>query len=68
MYSRVLRRIVRNWPQIGNRPGCLDITIHAHVFGRPFGLIEFIGALEIVGEARWAWLTDHARLTETYRG
>jgi hypothetical protein len=67
MFTRVLRRIVQNWPQIGNMPGCLDITIHAHVFGRPFGLIEFVNALEIVDEARWAWLTDHANLTEIYR-
>lgn len=67
MFTRVLKRILHNWPQIGNRPGCLDITIHAHVFGRPFGLIEFVNALEIAGEYRWAWLTDHAALAEMYR-
>lgn len=68
MFSRVLKRIVHHWPQIGNRPGCLDITVHAHVFGRPFGLIEFINALEIVGDYGWTWLTDHAALAEMYQG
>jgi len=66
VFTRVLRRLVSNWPRIGNRPGCLDITIHAHVFGRPFGIIEFVDAIEIAQGCDWAWLTDHAALAGAY--
>jgi peptidoglycan/xylan/chitin deacetylase (PgdA/CDA1 family) len=61
-FSRILERIVGHWPDIGNRPGCLDITVHAHVFGRPYGLVELRHALAIVRRHDWAWLTDHDRL------
>jgi len=65
-FSRVFERIVAGWPQIGNRPGCLDLTVHAHVFGRPYGLIELRHALDIARRYPWAWLADHERLAAIF--
>ncbi len=28
-FPRTLRKIVAGWPALGNRPGCVDITVHA---------------------------------------
>jgi len=62
-FTRILERIVGNWPRLGRPAGCLDITVHAHVFGRPFGTIEFMNCLEAARRyEEWAWLTDHRRL------
>jgi len=62
-FTRILERIVSNWPRLGRPAGCLDITVHAHVFGRPFGAIEFMNSLETAKRyEEWAWLTDHRRL------
>ncbi len=67
-FTRTFERIVSHWPQLGRRPGCLDITVHAHVFGRPMGAIEFAKSLEVARRygAR-SWLTDHCALAELYR-
>ncbi|EJW12116.1 polysaccharide deacetylase [Rhodovulum sp. PH10] len=66
-YTAVLERLVTGWPAIGNRPGCIDVTIHAHVFGRPAGAIEFARSLALVkSHAAYAWLTDHASLAEMW--
>jgi hypothetical protein len=61
-YSRVFDRIAANWRLIGGRPGCLDLTVHAHVFGRPYGLVELKAAIDLARQYEWAWLTDHAHL------
>jgi hypothetical protein len=64
-FSRILERIVSNWPRLGRPAACLDITVHAHVFGRPIGAIEFMNSLEVARRyADWAWLTDHRRLAD----
>jgi hypothetical protein len=66
-YGEILQRIVSGWPSLGNRPGCLDITVHAHVFGRPAGAMEFARSLEIVRQhEEWAWLTTHVALAEMW--
>lgn len=61
-FTRILGRILDRWGAIGNRPACLDVTVHAHVFGRPYGLIELKESLASVKRCAAAWLTDHARL------
>jgi len=64
-FTRILERIVSNWPQLGRPAGCLDITVHAHIFGRPFGAIEFMNSLEVARRfSDWAWLTDHRALAD----
>lgn len=66
-FTRILERIVANWPRLGRPAGCLDVTVHAHVFGRPFGAVEFMDSLELVRRfADWAWLTDHRALADLF--
>jgi hypothetical protein len=66
-FSATFERIVTEWPAPDARPYCLDITVHAHVFGRPFGAIEFEKTLAVAREhAARVWLTDHASLAACY--
>ena len=66
-FTRILERIVANWPKLGRPAGCLDITVHAHVFGRPVGALEFMHALEVAEHYRdWTWLTDHRMLADLF--
>lgn len=66
-FTSTFERIVTEWPAPDARPYCLDITVHAHVFGRPFGAIEFEKTLAVARkhEPR-VWLTDHASLAACY--
>jgi peptidoglycan/xylan/chitin deacetylase (PgdA/CDA1 family) len=62
-YTRTLARILEGLPDLTYRPVCLDITVHAHVFGRPMGAIEFARSLALVQRHdRFAWLTHHDEL------
>lgn len=62
-FTRTLTRIVEFLPDLAYRPACLDITVHAHVFGRPMGAIEFARSLAVVQRhERFAWLTHHDEL------
>ena len=66
-FTRILERLVVNWPRLGRPAGCLDITVHAHVFGRPFGAVEFMSALDVARRhGDWAWLTDHRALADLF--
>ncbi len=66
-FTATFERIVSEWPAPDERPYCLDITVHAHVFGRPFGAIEFARTLGIARKhAGRVWLTDHASLAALY--
>ena len=66
-FTRILERLVVNWPRLGRPAGCLDITVHAHVFGRPFGAVEFMSALDVARRhSDWAWLTDHRALADLF--
>jgi hypothetical protein len=65
-FTRTLAKIVEGWPRLGNQPGCLDITLHAHVFGRPYGALAMLDSLELVRRAGHCWLTDHARLAQLW--
>jgi peptidoglycan/xylan/chitin deacetylase (PgdA/CDA1 family) len=68
-FTRILERILASWPRLGRGACCLDITVHAHVFGRPYGAIEFVNALEVARRyGDRAWLTDHHALAELFAG
>lgn len=67
-YGRVVERILAGWPRVSQRPACLDITVHAHVFGRPMGAIEFARALDLVRADPNAWLTTHDALGGMFAG
>ena len=61
-FTRTLERIVGNWSMLG-KAACLDVTVHAHLFGRPAGAIEFAKSLDVVrNHGDVAWLTHHAEL------
>jgi hypothetical protein len=66
VFTGVLRRLLDGWAQRHNAPACLDVTVHAHVFGRPFGAIEFRAALDLVRAHAQAWLASHAGLAALY--
>jgi peptidoglycan/xylan/chitin deacetylase (PgdA/CDA1 family) len=67
-FTGVLRRLLDGWNQPHNAPGVLDVTVHAHVFGRPFGAIEFRAALDLVRPRPEIWMTTHAELAALYAG
>lgn len=65
-FTRTLSRIVESWPRLGSAAACLDITLHAHIFGRPYGAIALLDSLDVVRSARHCWLTDHHHLADLY--
>jgi hypothetical protein len=66
-FTRTLARIVEGWPRLGSPFACLDITVHAHVFGRPYGALALLDSLAVVQQTPHCWLTDHARLAALWR-
>lgn len=56
-YSATVARMLTRWYARHPEPACLDITVHAHVFGRPSGAMEFERAIELVQRADFAWIT-----------
>ncbi|NKB47897.1 MAG: polysaccharide deacetylase family protein [Alphaproteobacteria bacterium] len=62
VYSATLKRIVENYASIGSPPAVIDITAHAHVFGRPYGAIEIKAAIDLVKDLDWVWMTTHEEL------
>jgi peptidoglycan/xylan/chitin deacetylase (PgdA/CDA1 family) len=66
-FTRILQRILENVAAIPRTPFCLDLTVHAHVFGRPYGAVEFAKSLELAKQHRAAaWLTDHGTLADSF--
>ncbi len=65
-FTRTLARIVESWDRLERPYACLDITVHAHIFGRPYGAIALLDSLAVVRRSELCWLTDHARMAEVY--
>jgi hypothetical protein len=65
-FTRTLTRIVEGWPRLGCPYGCLDITVHAHVFGRPYGALALLDSLAVVRDSPHCWLTNHATLASIW--
>jgi hypothetical protein len=65
-FTRVLRQIIENVNSMSRTPFCLDITVHAHIFGRPFGAIEFAKSLDLAKRHTTTWLTNHAELANRF--
>ncbi|MDR3532461.1 MAG: polysaccharide deacetylase family protein [Rhodopila sp.] len=61
-FTRTLTKIVEGWPRLGSPYACLDITLHAHVFGRPYGALAFLDSLAVVKRSPHCWLTNHEAL------
>jgi peptidoglycan/xylan/chitin deacetylase (PgdA/CDA1 family) len=65
-FTRTLQRIVDGWERLGNPFACLDVTLHAHVFGRPYGAIAMLDSLDLVRRSGHCWITNHADLAAIY--
>lgn len=66
-YTARLKHILEGWPASAQRPACLDLTVHAHIYGRPQGAVEFARSLEMAGRfADRAWLTRHHELAKLF--
>ena len=66
-FTRTFSRIVDGWRRIGSPRACLDVTVHAHIFGRPYGAIALLDALDVARRSPLCWLTDHATLAAAYQ-
>jgi hypothetical protein len=65
-FTRILTKIVGGWSRLGSPHACLDLTVHAHVFGRPFGALAFLDSLDVVKQSPHCWLTNHAELANLW--
>ena len=65
-YTRNLERILEKWYSVHDSIGCLDVTAHAHVFGRPYGAVEFEEALDMVTSREWIWIPTHEEMAHAY--
>ena len=66
-FTATLARILDGWPSLGNRPACLDVTVHAHVYGRPMGAIEFQRSLALLKQHEaLVWTTNHDMLGQAF--
>jgi hypothetical protein len=62
-YSEILQRLLENWQATCVPRACLDLTVHAHVFGRPYGLVELAASLKLAHEhTELVRLTTHHEL------
>jgi hypothetical protein len=64
-FTRVLKRILDGFEDTFTPRAILDLTVHAHVFGRPFGAIELRKSIEAVQKRDNVWLTTHEELSKT---
>ncbi len=66
-YTRTLARILNGWPAFASRAACLDVTVHAHVYGRPMGAIEFANSLALLKQHdATVWTTHHNTLAAAF--
>lgn len=66
VFVRMLKAMLDGWSDIGSPAACLDITAHAHVFGRPAGAMAFKSALRLAQQSALGWMTHHAEIAELH--
>ena len=66
-FTRILERILDGFVDTHTPRAILDITVHAHVFGRPFGAIELRKSIEAVQARDDVWITTHEELADTLK-
>jgi hypothetical protein len=66
-FVRTLSHLLDGWSDIGNPAACLDLTAHAHVFGRPAGAMAFKKALRLVRDNPLTWVTHHEEVASLYK-
>ena len=65
-YTQVLRRVLEGWYSKHDDVGCFDVTVHAHVFGRPYGAVEFEESLDMITSLKWVWIPTHEEMSQLY--
>jgi peptidoglycan/xylan/chitin deacetylase (PgdA/CDA1 family) len=65
-FVRTLQAILDGWPDIRSPFACIDLTAHAHVFGRPAGAIAFKQAIRLAQANAATWMTTHAELSRMF--
>lgn len=66
-FVRTLQALLDGWSEIRSPFACIDLTAHAHVFGRPAGAIAFKQAIRLVQQSAVSWMTTHAELSLLFR-
>lgn len=61
-FVRTLQNILQGWSEIRSPRACLDLTAHAHVFGRPAGAMAFKAAIKMARDNPLCWMTHHAEV------
>lgn len=64
-FTRILERILDGFGDTHTPRAVLDLTVHAHVFGRPFGAIELRKSIEVLQRRENVWITTHEELADT---
>lgn len=57
-----VRQLLDGWFANHEEVGCIDVTVHAHVFGRPLGAEALEAALGVARAHEWVWTPTHAEL------
>lgn len=65
-FVRTLQALLDGWSDIRSPFACIDLTAHAHVFGRPAGAIAFKQAIQQAQESAVTWMTTHAELSRLF--
>jgi peptidoglycan/xylan/chitin deacetylase (PgdA/CDA1 family) len=66
-FPRALQYLLENAAGLERRPSCVDLTAHAHLFGRPGGAAAFADALRLAKRhGRLAFLTTHDQLATAF--
>ena len=65
-FVRTLSAMLEGWRSIRSPHACLDLTAHAHVFGRPAGAIAFKNAIEMCRENSQTFMTHHAEIATMF--
>jgi len=65
-FVRTLQAMLDGWSEIRSPSACIDLTAHAHVFGRPAGAIAFKQAIRLAQDSAATWMTTHADLSRMF--
>jgi peptidoglycan/xylan/chitin deacetylase (PgdA/CDA1 family) len=66
-FVRTLKSLLDGWSSIGSPCATVDLTAHAHVFGRPAGAIAFKNAINMCRADSQTFMTHHADIAGMFR-
>jgi peptidoglycan/xylan/chitin deacetylase (PgdA/CDA1 family) len=65
-FVKTLADALDGYALTSKQPACLDITVHAHVYGRAPGAVAFREALGLLKDHPLAFQTDHQALADLF--